>query len=311
MDGPLVTVAICTRNRAALLDECIASVREQTLPTGDGIAIVVVDNASADDTPAVVDRHRAADPRVVYAHEPEIGVSAARNRALALAASPLIAFIDDDATARPGWLARLLTPFFRIRPRPKVVGGDIDPIWGAPRPPWLADWMLSLFSAGMVIPGAPRLITENEWIFEGNCVVECRALRALGGFPVALGRREGKGALLSGENMVYEVIREQGGGVWFEPAARIRHHIHADRLNLRWLRRRCFWEGVSKSRRQRERTRLGLDVGRPKVVVPMNFDHWRALIDADESADEQTVARLIEQTIGLGFALDRMGLVDD
>ena len=55
--GPLITVAICTRNRAALLEKAVRSVLRQM--TGDA-ELLIVDNASTDDTPGVAARLAAS-----------------------------------------------------------------------------------------------------------------------------------------------------------------------------------------------------------------------------------------------------------
>ncbi|MCC7272877.1 MAG: glycosyltransferase family 2 protein [Alphaproteobacteria bacterium] len=303
--GPFATVAVCTRNRAALLDACLRSLLAQSVEPRL-YRVLVVDNGSQDATRAVVERHAAADARVDYAWEGEPGIAVARNRALAAVATPLIAFIDDDATARADWLERLAAPFAKVSPRPTAVGGEVDPVWTAPRPPWLSDDLLTFYSASMRLAGAPRFIVEGEWIFEGNCMVDCDALRSVGGFPAALGRRDG--SLLSSENLAYERLRQTGHGIWFEPAARIAHLIHADRLNLRWLRRRVFWQGVSQSRCHRELHRLGLKVARPQLTVPTSFAHWRAQIQASEAMEN--VAEMVTHLYGLGYVFDQLELMD-
>ncbi|MCC7274214.1 MAG: glycosyltransferase [Alphaproteobacteria bacterium] len=304
-EEPITTVAICTRNRAALLDACLASVLTQTLAP-QRYAVIVIDNVSEDDTEAVVARHRAADPRIIYEREPDIGVSPARNRALRLTRTPFIAFIDDDQRAQPNWLEELMAPFFHVRPRPAVVGGDNDPVWGVPRPDWLADWMLPWYGVCLNLPDAPRLITKDEFILEGNCAIDCAALRAVGMFPEALGRREG--TLISGENTAFDLICAAGGPVWFQDTARTLHYIHPERLDPKWLRRRAFWEGVTKSRRQREFARKGLTREPQPIAVPTTPDHWHAILKAGSGS--KGLARLMAHLEGIGFALDQIGLVD-
>src|SRR5205085_9079639 len=98
-----VSVVLCTYNRAALLQPAIDALLAQT---GDvAYEITVVDNNSTDTTASVV---RAIAPRaggrVVYAFEPQQGLSHARNRGLALARAPIVAFTDDDVRVAPDWI---------------------------------------------------------------------------------------------------------------------------------------------------------------------------------------------------------------
>ena len=121
--GPLITVAICTHNRAASLEKAVRSVLRQM--TGD-TELLIIDNASTDDTPVVAAQLVAANPRVEVVREDELGLSAARNAALKKARGQFVLFLDDDATAEPDWLAAYQR-FLSAPPSAKiaVVGGAV------------------------------------------------------------------------------------------------------------------------------------------------------------------------------------------
>ncbi len=99
---PLITVAICTRNRAALLEKAVRSVLEQMTPCAE---ILIVDNGSSDNTELLAANFAAAEPRVKFFSERQTGLSVARNSALRVATGQWVIFLDDDALAEPGWLA--------------------------------------------------------------------------------------------------------------------------------------------------------------------------------------------------------------
>src|SRR5262245_41854295 len=128
---PSATVAICTRNRAALLEETVGhAVAEARRSDGEAL---VVDNASTDATPALLaDLERRHAPTLRTVREPELGLSAARNRALAEARGPVVAFLDDDALPCAGWLARLCEPY--RDPGVACVGGRIRLRFATPPP---------------------------------------------------------------------------------------------------------------------------------------------------------------------------------
>ena len=89
---PLISVIIPTYKRATLIPRAIESVRRQTY---EDIEILVVDDASPDDTESVV--QAIPDPRIRYIrHEKNKGSSATRNTGIRAAKGELIAFIDDD-----------------------------------------------------------------------------------------------------------------------------------------------------------------------------------------------------------------------
>jgi glycosyltransferase involved in cell wall biosynthesis len=104
-ESPLVTVVICTFKRAHLVTRAIKSVQEQSYKN---IEIVVVDDASPDNTREVVSR--LDDPRIRYIrHETNKGLPAGRNTGIRAAKGKYIAFLDDDDEWLPDKIARQLT----------------------------------------------------------------------------------------------------------------------------------------------------------------------------------------------------------
>jgi glycosyltransferase involved in cell wall biosynthesis len=99
---PQVSVIIPTHNRATLLARAIQSVLSQEFADFE---LWIVDDASTDDTPEVVEQ--LEDARIRYLRLPENrGVSAARNTAMRSSSAPLIVFLDDDDEYLPGFLAK-------------------------------------------------------------------------------------------------------------------------------------------------------------------------------------------------------------
>jgi GT2 family glycosyltransferase len=106
---PPISVVMCTRDRAALLADALASVLETDYPTFE---VIVVDNAATtDETREFAANH--PDDRVRYVSEPRPGVSRGRNRGLRAAAYDIVAFVDDDVIVDRHWLTGLATGFAR------------------------------------------------------------------------------------------------------------------------------------------------------------------------------------------------------
>jgi CDP-glycerol glycerophosphotransferase len=95
VDAPLVSVVVISYNDAARLPRAIRSVQRQTLRA---LEIIVVDDASTDDTETVVAELAAADPRIRYVrlNANSGGCSAPRNTGLEMAAAPWVMFCDSD-----------------------------------------------------------------------------------------------------------------------------------------------------------------------------------------------------------------------
>src|SRR4026208_712234 len=95
---PKVSVIIATRNRAHLLSRAVESVRL----AGMGVEIVVVDDASEDQTPELCARYRN-DVRYVRLQR-RLGPGGTLNVGLLSSPAPYIAFLDDDDVRLPGSL---------------------------------------------------------------------------------------------------------------------------------------------------------------------------------------------------------------
>lgn len=107
---PAVSVLICTYQRLRLVRRAAASALAQDVAD---LEVVVVDDGSTDGTAAWGRAAAAAEPRLRYERLPRNGGPvAARNRGLALARAPLVAFLDSDDVWEPGHL-RALLPAFR------------------------------------------------------------------------------------------------------------------------------------------------------------------------------------------------------
>ena len=104
---PDISIVVCTHNRAAMLRDALASLAR--LETGERFSyeIVVVDNASSDETPQVVLECSKSAPALRYAMEGKKGIATARNRGYREARGEWIAFFDDDQLADPRWLLEL------------------------------------------------------------------------------------------------------------------------------------------------------------------------------------------------------------
>jgi glycosyltransferase involved in cell wall biosynthesis len=97
---PVISVIIPHMNAPDKLAACLTSVLAQMLPAGP-FEVIVVDNGSS----VPMDAVKAAFPAVRFLDEPSPGPGLARNTGVAAARAPLLAFIDADCVAEPGWLA--------------------------------------------------------------------------------------------------------------------------------------------------------------------------------------------------------------
>jgi glycosyltransferase involved in cell wall biosynthesis len=286
--APTVSVVVCTHTdrRLALLDECVASlVANEPKPHE---VIVVVDSNEP-----LFDRLLGRlPPETVVLASTGHGVSAARNTGVAAATGDLVAFIDDDATAEPTWLAELSRPF--ADPGVVAAGGRIVPRWerpGAALPTELY-WVVGCTYAGH--PSAPQPITRP---IACNMAARRAALGEVGGFPLEFGPRGPTPKSHSNEEIALAVhLRRRYGqdSIWYWPDAVVRHFVPAARTTWTYLWRRCVAEGISKAdvRLRYGGAAMGFDRGYARhTLVPAIFRYAaRGLRRRDRAAGARAVA---------------------
>jgi glycosyltransferase involved in cell wall biosynthesis len=233
----LITVAICTWNRARLLDRTLTGFRKLHVPPGIEWELLVVNNNCTDETDGVIDRHAGALPlRRLLELEP--GHSMARNRAIAEASGDLIAWTDDDVIVDGGWLAayaKAATDW----PDAAYFGGPIDPHFEVEPPAWIAHNFEQLANAYAVLhlEGGTRPLGPREHVFGANMAFRASAMPRLA-FDSRLGYR-GSDKTGGDETDLHSRLRAAGRyGVWVD-SARVEHLIPADRLTLHYLRE-CY-----------------------------------------------------------------------
>jgi len=101
----LLSLVVPVYNVAPYLERCLASLAAQD---PDGVEIVLVDDGSTDDSPAILARYAAQHPQMHVIRQPNGGLSAARNTGMDHAGGEYLAFVDSDDWIEPGYYRRLL-----------------------------------------------------------------------------------------------------------------------------------------------------------------------------------------------------------
>lgn len=230
--GPLVSVVVCTRDRAALLPACLNAVMAQDYPRFE---VVVVDNVPSTDAVArlVADLGDRALPvrRIV---EPRPGLAWARNRGLSAAHGAYVAFLDDDGRPDRHWLAEIVHGF-AIAPNVAGVGGVILPAaLDTPAQCWFErfgghskgrGFTAEIFDAASHDRQHP-LYPLPPFGTGANMAFSKDALTRIGGFDVALGAGT---AVHGGEDTAaISDLMLSGATFVYWPAAVMWHHHRDD-----------------------------------------------------------------------------------
>jgi GT2 family glycosyltransferase len=227
-----VVIPCHTRERFDRLLSAIESVLDQDLVAE---AIVI----SVDHEPALyqilVDRF----PRlVVVENEFERGASGNRNTGASKTTTPFIAFLDDDATARPGWLSALVKPF--SDPNVVCTGGFAAPAWSGDEPSWFG-WVVGASHRGL-----PTSVVKVRNVWSENMAVRSDTFSIVGGFRVGFGK---VGTISRPEDTDLCIRMGKAvpnASVLFVPEAIVDHFVGIERARYKYFLRHCYLQGRGK-----------------------------------------------------------------
>ncbi len=240
---PLLSIVVCTHNRAALLPRCLEALQQQEGIAAAEIEVLVIDNRSTDSTRHVAESFTDRHVAVRYVFESHLGLSVARNTGLAEARSPLVAFVDDDAFAEPQWAEAVLTSFANADDRVAVVAGRVFPEWETMPPDCMTPFLEALFTVHDR-GDEPRVMAPTEYFVGANMTFRRDVLQQLGGFETRLGRI-GSSLLSNEETHLRDQLASRGWQCVYAPRAIVHHHIGKDRLTPVYIRRRLLAQGQS------------------------------------------------------------------
>lgn len=225
---PMISVVMPHYEQPALLARCLETLAAQRRRPDE---VIVVDNGSKEMPEAVC----AAHPGTRLLREEGRGPGLARNAGIAAARGEVIALIDSDCLADPGWLEAAEREI--LRPGTDVLGGDVRVTVADPaRPDGIEAYEL-IYAYRM-----DRYIAREGYTGTGNLIAWRRVFDAVGGF----------GGLGTAEDMEWgQRATAMGFALRFVPDMKVLHPAHEDVESLlrKWDRHTVhFWE-ASRGRR--------------------------------------------------------------
>jgi succinoglycan biosynthesis protein ExoM len=259
-----VTVCACTYQRPEGLAALLEGLGRQTFVslTPPSLSVVIADNEGSEDAREACARFElTCDIPIEYVHEPQRGISFARNACLARLRDDceFFAMIDDDEIPHPDWLEQLL--LMQQRTGADVVQGRVLPELPDGAPAWIArgryfDWQLRSDEARIA---QQQGYADLRRARTNNVLVRHAVVREMGlWFDPRL-------ALTGGEDIAFfEAIHAAGYRIVYAPLACVRDIIPPERTTLDYLWRTWYRVGCN------ERWK-GFHLGKP------NASRWRLL----------------------------------
>ncbi|MFN3836238.1 MAG: glycosyltransferase family 2 protein [Brevundimonas sp.] len=237
-----VAVIVPTLRRPEGLERALRSVFAQVGSLHRIAAVVVADNDPDGSAADLIERLRPQAPaRLIYVHAPIPGVATARNAGLAATDAPMIAFLDDDEAASPGWLAALLAA-------QDQTGADVvfGPIRG--RVPDGTGWTTAYLERFFGRDGpAENGLTADLHGCGNSLMVRATALPGPAPFDVAMNETGGE------DDRLFTALMTRGGRFGWAADAWVDEFAPPHRATLAYALTRAFAYGQSPSQMAADR----------------------------------------------------------
>lgn len=226
----MLSVIICTRNRADEIINCLPEVALQAREFSD-VEVVVVDNGSTDNTKeTVAELSKKHDYPFRYVFEPIAGLCQARNRGRAEAKGKVLSYIDDDLIIEKNWIKHIRNHF--LQETTGCLGGNVDvSLVGDGNFDFTEDmlWFFGKRDFGREV----REMRLPEHPVGGNMSILTRVFDEVGGFDTNL-------KLYGDETDFFRRAASKGFKMLYDPKVVVRQIIPANRLTKEELRYKSY-----------------------------------------------------------------------
>ncbi|MFC7129444.1 glucosyl-dolichyl phosphate glucuronosyltransferase [Haloferax chudinovii] len=237
-----VSVVVCTYSmeRYESFSETVESVLEQTY---EPLEIVIVVDGNEEVFARVQDDFGDIDDVVIHCNDENQGISYSRTKGAEIASGEIVAMIDDDATAEPDWIEKLIQTYEET-PEAVAVGGHVVPDWVAQKPDFFPEefyWLVGCDERGF-----GEHMEEIRNTYGSNISFKRDIFLEVGGYDTNTGRKGDKHVQAHEAPVCIRIHEQTGKRVIYNKKARVNHKLFEYRTKFDWLVFRSFWQGYSK-----------------------------------------------------------------
>ena len=233
---PLISVVICTYNRADLLTTALQTVCEQTLDSNE-YEVIVVDNNSTDETRAISESFIERYSNVRYFVESQQGLSHARNLGWQKAVGQYVAYTDDDCKVPKQWLEVAKRIIEDVSP--SAFGGPYFAFYITPKPHWYKD------RYGSYTPfDQATTVEQTVKLYGPNLFCRRDLLKRVGSFQPELGMVGTQIGYGEESAMLKQIQTAVPNAVfYYDPDLFVYHLVRPEKTSLRWVMQARFING--------------------------------------------------------------------
>jgi glycosyltransferase involved in cell wall biosynthesis len=235
---PGVSVVICCHNGTARLPATLSHLKSQQVSRDVPWEVIVVDNASTDDTADVALRQwtKTVPTTLRIVNEPQLGLTHARKRGFSEARFEIVSFVDDDNWVCPNWV-QLVSETMSLHPKIGACGGYSEAVCEL-TPPWWFDRYKKYYAIGPQGDEAGDIASTRGFLWGAGLSIRKSAWQQLvkDGFRPLLTDRQGAALTAGGDRELCLALRLAGWGLWYEPHLQLCHFLPARRLEWRYLK---------------------------------------------------------------------------
>lgn len=236
---PRLLVAIPTFNRSHIVEIAVKSLMSQA-NRGERWSVLVIDNASTDDTFSCIQGLAKTWPKLKVLQESIPGSARARNRAIEECEDAYILFTDDECIFPDNYVDKALEIIDQRRPM--IFGGPVLPWYREPPPSWFLDEYGS-YSLPHATGRASHISLSGA-----NIGFATEALKTVGGFDSSLGIHGASLGFGEETDLELRILRRYGkNAIWFDPDFINKHLVLPSKYSWSELFAAHFKRGLARA----------------------------------------------------------------
>lgn len=266
-----LSVIVCCYNSSGRIRLTLEHLSTQQVDAFLNWEIIIIDNNSKDDTANTAEKflsEKVGSPSWKIVFEPNPGLSNARNKGFEEAKYNIVLMVDDDNSLAPNYVQGIWDTF-KDNPHAGMVGGLGIAALESAAPKWFEK-----FDYCYAVGPQTEKGLEVEHLYGAGLALRMDVLENIrqAGFKSLLSDRTGSNLMSGGDTELCLAYRMAGFKLIAVNELTFKHHLPAERVNWKYLRRLFFGFGQTKARLDIYSSIMAERPIRPKGKFPAWFD---------------------------------------